>query len=136
MYPISPGPPTSVDAPQLSEIDDPPSADAIKFAGTVGGVASTWMLVIAVFVPFAFVAVRVYTVVEAGFIVVEPATSAVEKDPGVIVIDDALVTFHERVAGDPAAICEGEALNNEITGAPAAAIIGKLQLAGAALITG
>ena len=66
--------------------------------------------------PPPFVAVRVYTVVEVGLIVVEPAGVVVENDPGVMVMDDALATFHERVVEEPTTICEGEALNEEIVG--------------------
>jgi hypothetical protein len=115
-YPATPRPLLSVDAAQVREIVEFPVADAVRLAGTVGGVVSTKTLVVAVLVPPEFVAERVYTVVDVGLIFVEPAGVVVENDPGVMVIDDALATFHERVVEEPTTICEGEALNEEIVG--------------------
>lgn len=66
--------------------------------------------------PPAFIAVSVYVVVEVGIIVVEPERLVDEKVPGEIVMDDAFETFHESTVEEPAAICEGDALKEEIVG--------------------
>jgi len=102
----------------------------------VGAIESTSTLVIATFVPLAFVAVRVYTVVKLGLTVVDPASVLVENDPGVMVIDAALATFHESVAEEPTPICEGGAVKEEMTGEPGAAVTESAQLVGAALMNG
>lgn len=71
-----------------------------------------------------------------GLTVVEPTRVLVENDPGVMAIDDAFATFHESTVEEPAAISEGDALKDEMVGAPGAATIGRVQLVGAALSAG
>jgi hypothetical protein len=55
-------------------------------------------------------------VVEVGLIVVEPERLVDEKVPGVIAMDDAFEAFHESTVEESAAICEGDALKEEIVG--------------------
>jgi hypothetical protein len=54
-------------------------------------------LVVAVEVPFAFEAVMVNTVVDVGLTDVEPTSVDVEKEPGVMEIEEAFVMSHESV---------------------------------------
>ena len=97
LYPARPGPPTSVDEAQVRVIVEVPVALATTEVGVEGGVASIVTLVVAVLVPFAFVAVKVYVVVEVGFTVVEPMRVLVLKLPGVMATEEAFETFQERV---------------------------------------
>ena len=84
--------------------------------GAVGAVA-TEMLVVAVLVPFALTAERVYMVeVEREGVVVDPMRVLVEYPPGVITTDDALLTFQERLEIPLRATTVGEAEKEEIVG--------------------
>lgn len=60
----------------------------------------TLIVVVAVAVPLALVAVNVYTVVEVGSTISDPTRVDVEKEPGMIVTDDAFETSHERIEED------------------------------------
>ena len=64
---------------------------------------------VVVLVPFAFVAVSVYVVVEVGFTIVEPESVLVEKLPGVIERDVAFATFQESVDDPDGATSVGDA---------------------------
>jgi hypothetical protein len=59
LYPASPDPPLSVDDAQARETVVAVVVETARFVGMVGAVASTVTVVVAVLVPFAFVAVRV-----------------------------------------------------------------------------
>ena len=87
----------------------------VKLPGAVGAVA-TWTVVVAVEVPFAFVAVRVYMTVEVGFTVIEPTRVEVEKEPGVITTELAFETFQVRVEVPRDATIVGEAVKEEMPG--------------------
>lgn len=84
--------------------------------GTVGAVASTVTVVVAVLVPLLFVAVIVYVMVEVGFTVVDPMRVEVENPPGVIVTLEAFVMFQESVEVPAEATTAGDALNELIVG--------------------
>jgi hypothetical protein len=59
LYPAMPDPPLSVEEVQERLIWDPENEVAVRPAGVVGVDESTTTVVVAVLVPFAFVAVRV-----------------------------------------------------------------------------
>jgi hypothetical protein len=86
-----------------------------KDPGAVGAVA-TDTDVVAVVVPFAFVAVRVKIVVDVGFTANDPMRVLVLKPPGVIATDEALVIFHESVDVPAEATSVGDAEKEEIPG--------------------
>jgi hypothetical protein len=88
---------------------------AVNDPGAVGAVA-TVTVVVAVLVPFAFAALIVYVVVEVGLTVIDPTSVEVESDPGVIVMEFALVIFHESVLVPAGATIVGDALKEEMTG--------------------
>jgi hypothetical protein len=88
-----------------------------KDPGAVGAVA-TDTDVVAVVVPFAFVAVIVYIVVEVGFTDVDPMRVLVLKPPGVIATDEAFVIFHESVDVPAEATSVGDAEKEEMEGIP------------------
>jgi hypothetical protein len=67
-------------------------------------------------VPFAFVAVIVYIVVEVGFTDVDPMRVLVLKLPGVMATELAFVIFHESVDVAPEAVLVGDALNDDTEG--------------------
>ena len=96
----------SVEVVGLVTVSDP---------GAVGAVA-TCTLVVAVEVPFAFVAVRVKTVVEVGFTVVDPMSVEVEKPPGVMATELALETFQLKVDVPAERTSEGEGEKEEMVG--------------------
>jgi hypothetical protein len=87
-----------------------------KLPGAVGAVA-TDTDVVAVVVPFAFVAVIVYIVVEVGFTDVDPMRVLVLKPPGVIATDEAFVMFQESVDVPAEATSVGDAEKEEMVGA-------------------
>ena len=89
--------------------------DTANEPGAVGAVA-TITLVVVVLVPFAFVAVRVYMVVEVGFTVVDPTRVEVEKVPGVMAREVAFATFQESVLVPADATMEEEAVKEEMEG--------------------
>lgn len=84
--------------------------------GVVGAMESMVTLVVAVVVPFAFVAVRVYVVVLVGFTVVEAIRVLVEKLPGVMATEEAFEIFHKSVEEAPDRMKDGEAENDEMPG--------------------
>jgi hypothetical protein len=73
-------------------------------------------VVVAVLVPFAFVAARVYVRVEVGCTVSEPISVEVEKEPGVMITELAFVMFQERVLVPADMMTDGEAEKEEIEG--------------------
>ncbi len=87
--------------------------------GAVGAVAIK-TVVVAVLVPFAFVAVRVYTVVEVGATVIEPDRVDVVILPGemVIVVVEVTMpfTFQDNVDVPDEAMEDGDAVNEEMIG--------------------
>jgi hypothetical protein len=115
-YPPRPGPPLSVAADQVREIAEPPIPVAAKPEGIEGGALSILTVVVAVEVPFAFVAVRVYVVVEVGLTVVDPVRVEVEKAPGVIATELAFEMFQERIEEEPESISTGDAVNEDTIG--------------------
>jgi hypothetical protein len=72
--------------------------------------------VVAILVPFAFVAVIVYIVVEVGFTDVDPMRVLVLKPPGVIATDEAFVMLHESVEVPAEATMLGDELNDDTEG--------------------
>jgi hypothetical protein len=72
--------------------------------------------VVAILVPFAFVAVIVYIVVEVGFTDVDPMSVLVLNPPGVIATDEALVIFQESVDVPAEATMLGDELNDDTEG--------------------
>jgi hypothetical protein len=83
--------------------------------GAVGGVAMV-TVVVAVAVPFEFVAVIAYTVVEVEFTDVDPMRVLVLNPPGVITTDEAFVIFQESVDVPAEAISVGDAEKEEMVG--------------------
>ena len=83
--------------------------------GAVGAVA-TDTEVVAVLVPFGFVAVMVYIVVEVGLTVVEPIKVDVENAPGVIATDDAFAIFQLNVDVPAETTIVGDAEKEETEG--------------------
>ena len=90
--------------------------ETVSPVGMVGVVVSTVTVAVCVLVPFAFVAVRVYVVVEVGFTVVDPMRVEVEKLPGVITREVALPTLQESVLVPAERTIVGEAIKEEIVG--------------------
>jgi hypothetical protein len=88
-----------------------------RLPGAVGAVA-TAIDVVAVDVPFAFVAARVYTVVDVGFTVKDPIRVLVEKLPGVMTTEEAFVMFQLKVLVPAEATIEGDAEKEEMAGTP------------------
>jgi hypothetical protein len=84
--------------------------------GMVGVVESTVTVVVAVLVPFAFVAVKVYVIVEVGFTMNDPTSVLVLNEPGVMATDDAFVTLKERVEVPAGATTLEEAVKEEMEG--------------------
>jgi hypothetical protein len=81
------------------------------------GVVSTVTVVVAVLVPFEFVAVRVYVIVEVGFTVVEPEAVDVLKEPGVIAMFVMVpVAFQLSVEVPAEATMDEEAVKDVIVG--------------------
>jgi hypothetical protein len=87
----------------------------VRDPGALGAVAMVTVAVM-VLVPFAFVAVRVYVVVEVGFTLVDPTRVEVEKLPGVIASEVALPTFQESVDVPAEATIVGEAVKEVMVG--------------------
>ena len=88
----------------------------VKLPGAVGAVA-TATLVVAVLVPFAFVAVRVYIVVEVGFTVIELEAVDVLKPPGLMAMFVIVpVAFQLRTEAEPLATTVGEAVKEAMEG--------------------
>jgi hypothetical protein len=88
----------------------------VRDCGAVGAVA-TFTVAWAVDVPFPFVAVRVYVVVEVGFTVVDPTRVLVEKPPsGDMATELAFVMFQESVEVPAEATMPGEAAKEEMEG--------------------
>lgn len=77
---------------------------------------STRTVVVAVLVPFAFVAVRVYVVVDVGFTVSNPMRVDVERLPGVMATDDAFETAQLKVEVPFVTMALGEAIKEETVG--------------------
>ena len=78
---------------------------------------STVTVVVAVLVPFAFVAVNVYVIVEVGFTAVDPTAVDVENDPGVIAMEVMVpVAFQESVLVPAEATTLEEAAKEEMVG--------------------
>jgi hypothetical protein len=102
-------------------------AIAERFCGALGAVA-TVTVVVRVVVPFAFVAVNVYVVVEVGFTVVDPMRVDVEKEPGVIARDVALVTFQDSVDVPAEATIVGDAVKEEMTGVMPESVVDEARL--------
>jgi hypothetical protein len=75
----------------------------------VGGDACTVTVATAVVVPFAPVAVKVYSVVEDGVTLTDPDTATVPT-PLLIVTVEAFAVVHDKVAELPDATVAGEAL--------------------------
>ena len=86
-----------------------------KEPGEVGAVA-TFTVVVAVLVPFAFVAVSVYVIVEVGFTVKEPTSVEVENEPGEMATEEAFVIFQLRVEVPAEATMDEEAEKEEMEG--------------------
>ena len=104
----------------LHESDTCPSPEmAPRFCGAVE-VVYTVASAAAVNEPLGFVAVNIYAVVEVGCTVKEPASVVVEKPPGRIATEEALLTVHESVLVAPGNNDEGVAIKEEITGGVAA----------------
>jgi DTW domain-containing protein YfiP len=80
-------------------------------------VGSTITFAVAVLVPFAFVAVRVYSVVEVGLTAAEPTRVVVLMFPGEMVTDEALVISQLSVEVPFAVMDDGEAEKEEMMGA-------------------
>ena len=76
----------------------------------------TVTVVWAVVDPFAFVAVRVYAVVEFGKTTVDPLEVATDPMPWLMDTDNARFVDQERVADDPELMEEGEAVKKDIAG--------------------
>ena len=96
----------------------------LKPVGTVGGVASVVTVsdACAVTDPKLFVAVNWYNVVAAGCTVTDVMPVAAPT-PLSIVIDVALVTFHDNVPDCPEMIDEGLAVNEAMTGNGSAGVV-------------
>jgi len=86
---------------------------------------STVTVVETVDVPLAFVAVKVYVIVEVGFTVVDPTAVEVLKEPGVIAMFVIVpVAFQLKVEVPAEATTDEEAVKDEMVGsAPASASI-------------
>jgi hypothetical protein len=123
LYPARPGPEASVDDAHASEMVEVPVAVAASEAGVVGGVASTVTVVVAVEVPFAFVAVRVYVVVDVGWTMKDPVSVEVENAPGVIATELAFVTLKASVEVPAASTREEDAVKEAIEGVAALAVV-------------
>jgi hypothetical protein len=104
-----------VELAHASESVEVEGDETVNDPGAVGAVA-TCTLVVAVLVPFAFVAVRVKTVVEVGFTEVDPMRVDVLKEPGLTVTEEAFVMFQESVLVPAEATTPGEAVNAVIEG--------------------
>jgi hypothetical protein len=115
-YPEKPLPPVSVELDHEREILEAVDVVTASDPGTVGAVASTAIDVVAVVVPFAFVAVIVYIVVEVGFTDVDPMSVLVLKPPGVMATELAFVMFHESVDVPAEATMLGDELNDDTEG--------------------
>ena len=99
----------------------------VRDPGALGAVA-TVTVVVRVVVPFAFVAVNVYVVVEVGFTVVDPMRVEVEKEPGVIARDVALVTFQDSVDVPAEATIVGDAVKEEMVGVMPESVVDEARL--------
>lgn len=97
-------------------ITDPPVPVALTPVGVEGGAESIVTEVVAVVEALAFVAVRVYMVVEVGLTVVEALRVLVENEPGVIAMEEALETFQESTEEEPERISAGDALKEVMSG--------------------
>jgi hypothetical protein len=82
----------------------------------LGGAVYTVTVVVAAVDPFAFVAVKVYVIVEVGFTVVEPASVDVEKEPGVMATELAFERFQESVLVPAEATLFGDAVKEVMIG--------------------
>ena len=99
----------------ISEVD---TGSAERFWGTEGGMLWTVIVVWAVLVPFPLdEAVRVYVVVEVGATFQEPMRVEVENPPGVILTEEALLTFQESVEVTLGSVYWGEEEKELIKGA-------------------
>ena len=107
---------------QARERVDVVGLPTVKLPGAMGAVA-TCTIAVMVLVPFAFVAVRVYVVVEVGFTVVDPMRVLVLKLPGVMATLLAFVTFQERVLVPAEATTVGEAEKEEMVGGGPASVV-------------
>jgi hypothetical protein len=97
-------------------IVDVPVGVATRLTGVVGETLSIATIAVAVLVPFALPADKVYVVVAIGFTVIEPTSVVVLIEPGVIVIEVALLIFHESVEVPAERTIEGDAVKEEMTG--------------------
>lgn len=86
-----------------------------KLPGAVGAVA-TFTVVVAVTLPFGFVAVTVYIVVLVGFTFVDPMRVLVLKLPGVMATEEAFVIFQESALVPAEATTVGDAEKEEMEG--------------------
>jgi hypothetical protein len=117
LYPATYDPPLSVEVAQARETAVAVVVDIARLVGTVGGVESTVTVVVAVLVPFAFEAVRVYVMVDVGFTVVEPIDVLVLNDPGVMAMFVTVpVAFQERVEVPAEATTLEDAVKKEMVG--------------------
>ena len=123
LYPPRPGPPLSVEDAHARDMVEVPVGVATSEEGVVGPEESMVIEVVAVEVPFGFVAERVYTMVLVGLTVVEPIRVEVERPPypvAVMATDEALLTFQERVDVPEERTTEGKEEKEEMAGVPGA----------------
>jgi hypothetical protein len=93
------------------------TAFAARSVGTDGGVPSTVTVAWAVELPFIFVAVKVYVIVDVGTTTTDPVEVADWlPNPRLIETDEAFVVLQERVDEDPGVTKAGDAANKPIAG--------------------
>jgi hypothetical protein len=116
LYPARPDPPLSVEVAHVREMVVAVVVETEILPGIVGAVESTVTVVAAVLVPFAFVAVRVYVIVDVGFTVVDAMSVLVLKEPGVMATELAFVMFQESVLVPAEATIDEEAVKEKMSG--------------------